>query len=70
MFSGIANFWLSRKLPADETVWHEWWVLLPVRLVEGTRFAGTGRLWRRRTATGWEYTAEPRTYEDWLDLQY
>jgi hypothetical protein len=70
MFSRIADFWLSRKRPLDEKLWHKWNTVWPVPLVNGGRYDGAGQLWRRRTATGWEYKADPRTYEDWIELQY
>lgn len=64
-FSRIADAYLSRVRPEDETNWHDWNTLFPKRLCNGELYFGQGRLWRRRTAVGWQYKAADSTDEDW-----
>lgn len=50
--------------PSDPAVWHKWSTLLPVRLMDGRRSRSVGQLWRRQTASGWEYRQDNETEDD------
>lgn len=39
--------------------------LIPVRLVEGGWDYHTGQLWRRTSPTGYQYTQDLPTWEEW-----
>lgn len=42
-----------------------------VRLIDGRRSQQTGKLWRRRAASGaWEYRQDPETLDEFLDRQW
>ncbi|WP_439814517.1 hypothetical protein [Zavarzinia sp. CC-PAN008] len=44
-----------REPPARPDLWHRWEPLFPVLLANGWPSLPIGRIWRRRTARGWEY---------------
>lgn len=44
--------------------------LWPRRLIDGAWSAPTGQMWRRRTATGWEYRQDAETVEEFVDRSF
>lgn len=67
--SRIINLYLQRQEPADDTLWHKWNTILPVKLDNGDWSWDAKQLWRRRTASGWQFRADEQSRQEWLDDQ-
>jgi hypothetical protein len=55
---------------AKDAVWCEFTPLRPYVLIDGTLSKPTGRMWRRRTADGWEYRQDAETVDEFYDRQW
>jgi hypothetical protein len=70
MFARLIDGYLGRQQPADVRLWHKWVAPFPVRLVDGSRAASAGQLWRRKRLGRWEYRQDPETMEEWGASQW
>lgn len=61
------NAWLGRTYPTDPTLWHRWYLVVPVRCIDGQLGWGLGKVWRRWHNGRWEYQEDPQTPEEWAD---
>jgi hypothetical protein len=58
----IRSFY-GREIPVDETLWHKWYVFLPVRCDDESWTVAD--VWRRRAGSRWEYKRYQETCDDW-----
>jgi hypothetical protein len=59
--SWVRSFY-GREVPADETLWHRWYVFFPVRCNDGWTVAD---VWRRRVGAQWTYKRHEESQDDW-----
>jgi len=58
----------DRVPPTDPAYWHRWHPFVPVRTIEG--HYQWRPVWRRKTATGWQYSDREEAPEEWQDRQW
>jgi len=56
--------------PDNEADSHRWWKVLPVRLTTGQWSRANGQLWRRRTASGWEYQQDAESEDEHAETRW
>jgi hypothetical protein len=55
----------------NDHLWHKCRAPIPPqRTVEGGWTASSGEAWRRFTGSGWQYSQNPTSFEDWADDQW